>query len=402
MKKILAALALLALVFGTVAAQDGEVTVKGAVRAGVQVNAGNEYSEFVYNSGGRHEDGKAYVKAWSDDAGRAFQTQIQVDYNAENYGASIRFRVDERSVGAMGQGGLPETAFLPSVVGFTGGHAYGWFSFLNNIVEVSGGLLDNVKWGAFTTFYYGSRANFDNLSAVKLDIRPIEGLSFGVSTITMPVAEAELKNAFYGTVIGAKYVVPDTFGIAAEFALDIAKAATVNTLITGGRPGGDLGLYKTDFSTFAAQLSAFYYGVENLKIDIDGGFATNKDTEANSLGLALQANYQISEPLYAGIRAAFETMPAKEDNIAALEIRPQAGYVVNDWLDFNLEIPIGMVGGTKGLEDGTTLIGVKPQATFTISNNAKFVLFYKLGTEKVKDVDMGITNTVQLDFIWTF
>jgi hypothetical protein len=384
MKKILAALALLALVFGTVAAQDGELTVKGHVKTGFEIDAD-----------------EGIIAPYNDDAGRKFQAQVQFDYVTENSGVSVRLRADERSLN------IPRP---------DNGHAYGWFNFLpGGIAQISGGILGNMKFGTFTDFFIND--GIDNRGYFKLAVTPIEGLTIGLTTIAIDptVGVSDLKDAFKGTVVGAKYVVPDTFGISAAFMFNKAESNFRRLRMDQG--GYDLGSGGVGYAygTFSTLVSAFYYGVENLKLDLDAYFGTDKDTEASTLGIGLQGNYQIMEPLFAGARVVFETQPQKEDAPAVLQIRPQAGYTVNDWLEFGLEIPItidntergtalnyGVGTGKKGLEDATMIIGVAPKATFTLNSNTKLAAWYTLNVLSPKDGDSELKNTVNLDLIWTF
>jgi hypothetical protein len=405
MKKILAALALLALVFGTVAAQDGELTVKGHVKTGFVID-GDEGTIAPYN----------------DNAGRTSQAQLQFDYVTENSGVSVRFRADERS------------SFIPSPLPGSG-HAYGWFNFLpDGIAQISGGILNNAKFGTFTDFWLYDA--IDNQGYFKLAVTPIEGLTIGLTTFAIDMSGAtDLEDAFQGSVIGAKYVVPDTLGVSAAFMFNAKHSnfRKVRILPSGqlmvlpnvvvdmpdGKPAqGLLGLKRYEgtgslpdavyaYGTFSTLFSAFYYGVENLKLDLDGYFGYDKEgaggDSASTFGIGLQGNYQISEPLFAGARVVFELAEAHKDHAASLEIRPQAGYTVNDWLAFGLEVPIGLEGQAKGLEDATFIIGVAPKATFTLNHKAKLEAWYTLRVAKAKNVDdPAYTNTINLDLIWTF
>jgi hypothetical protein len=396
MKKILAALALLALVFGTAVAQDGELSVKGHLISGFQLDF--------------DKDGST-ISAYNDDAGRTFQAQVQFDYVTENSGVSVRLRADERS------------AFIPRP---DNGHAYGWFNFLpGGIAQISGGILGNAKWGTFTDFYIDD--SIDNRGYFKLAITPIEGLTFGMTTIAIdPMsivdpasgdfrnAVSGLNKAFQGSVAGVKYVVPDTFGISAAFSFNY-KDSNFRRLREDKDLVNGQNIYDTGsggkgyaYGNFSTLFSAFYYGVENLKLNLDGYFGYDKEDvrflgeSSSAFGIGLQGNYQISEPLFAGIRVVFETQPAHEDATAFLEIRPQAGYTINEWLELGLKVPIGLQGTTKGLEDAALDVGVAPKATFTLNSSTKLEAWYTLGVTKMKDIDPEFTNAINLDLIWTF
>ncbi|MDR0538959.1 MAG: hypothetical protein LBG74_00430 [Spirochaetaceae bacterium] len=394
MKKVLGLLLLTAIAGGqSLFAQDeegGGLKITGQIESGIRLRAGNEYSKPV-RDGDLDEKDKFFIDAFNDDAGKAFRSDVQVDYTTPNAGVSIRLRADDDNFKV---GGIPQSYGYSLL-----GHAYGWFSFINNIVEVSGGMLDNAKWGTFTGDIFDT--NLDNANGVKLEIRPIEGLSLGVNTFSInpDYLKCEFVDAFAGTVVGAKFT-NEAFGIAASFIFNAkeAKAQDNGNNVVAKARAKDVLKVDGDFGTL---FSLYYYGISNLKLDLDGRFARDSDSELNSFGIGLQGNYSISEPLFAGIRAKFETAPAKEDNPAILEIRPQAGYTVNEWLALRLEVPVTLAGA-KGLEDADLGIGVKPKATFTISPNASVAFWYVLNTMTPKDGDTGVDHTIQLDLIWKF
>jgi hypothetical protein len=432
MRKVFSVLVLAALTAGMVWAQDeeeaGGLKITGAVKTGFKAEAGKE----------RGAEKDLTFAPWSDDAKKMFRADIQADYTTTNAGVSVRLRADDD---ILKEANVKYYVFSPL------GHAYGWFSFLNNIVEVSGGLLDNAKWGTFTDFNIDN--SLDNNQGVKLEIRPVTGLSFGVNLLNIP-GRTKAEDAFNGTVIGAKYAI-DPFGIAVAFIINdegkvlfwtnnFAKSLKtpptneqieqqlINTMgqsvwdnlsqdqkdtyiAAAKASSGPSGLSQTDIGIL---FSGYFYGVPNLKLDLDGTFAAYKKMSA--FGIALQGIYNITEPFSVGARVRFGTIgdSDKKTSISELEIRPEAGYIVNNWLGLKLQIPITIAemqsvdGKTPDNYHSGFGFGLKPKATFTISENAKFVLFYNLdfydnvyGASKPSD-NASVNHTVQFDFVWTF
>ncbi|MDR0538941.1 MAG: anti-lipopolysaccharide factor [Spirochaetaceae bacterium] len=436
MKKVFSVLFIASLALPALWAQDeegGALKITGAIKTGIKLEAGNE------KSGAHSED--LTIQPYNDDAGKQFRADVQVDYATANAGASVRLRADDDNHP------LAPNVFSPI------GHAYGWFSFLNNIVEVSAGMLDNAKWGTFDGFNIDD--NIDNYHGVKLEIRPIEAFSIGVNTVNLKnvlTGQAESKKfngAFLGTVIGLKYKT-EPFGVAAEFIIrddnnnatgifienfkshdksgtvdDIKKYFVLNNVHHKQRGGADFGLLA----------SAYFYGVTNLKLDLDAYFATtgkndDKDDserykkEAGTFGIAVQGLYYISEPFYVGLKAVFGLGQTAQDGkglgVWDLQLTPKAGYTVNSWLGLGLEIPVGIYDNIYKVGDidpdpakdwkGEFALGVKPKATFTISPNAQFVLFYLLETwtpgwydvTGQSKPDGAVNHNIQLDFIYTF
>jgi hypothetical protein len=436
---------------GAVQVGGGTLKIKGFVKSGVNAT-GNNANKLVGKGVSEQEmvngiyggeattddqgnpkaaDDKVLFTPWNDDEGAALRAQVQLDYVNENVGASIRLRSDLDRIDGTSK---PFNTYVS--------HAYGWFGFLNNIVEVSAGLLNNGKWGTWTGFHIDD--SLDNKNGVKLEIKPIEGLSFGINTVYLAGAGIEADQVFNKGVYGVKFQIPDTFGIAAEFVgySDKYKDIWLKNIVGGynymslsvdpatGNPTVSFssdtdyldGLAETDFGTL---FSAYFYGVENLALDLDGTFATYKsgDDVTSAFGLSLQGLYTLNA-LKAGLKIDLGTASYSEDgngfSFFDLVFIPKASYDITEWFTAGLEIPIGIVDNLAGIGavevkdwKGGFQIGVKPKLSFTLGGGASVVVFYKLDVytaghltkvmgQSVKDPEALFTNTVQLDFIWTF
>ncbi|MDR3334274.1 MAG: hypothetical protein LBT13_05235 [Treponema sp.] len=120
--------------------------------------------------------------------------------------------------------------------------------------------------------------------------------------------------------------------------------------------------------------------------------------------------YQVMDPLGIGLKMHQYIFGGTSDDSATqaalnpeLTFTPYVEYTLNVPVTLGLEATIGVKPDYYALK-----LDIKPNLTYNIGGNAKLVAFYDLGMEKLTDT-VGktdpanvITNTVQLDFIWTF
>jgi hypothetical protein len=431
MKKIVVLLLVLAIVAGqALFAQEEGLKVSGVVKTGFQMSGGTKDDKDATEKDGIY-------KMRSDDADvDATRADITLTYNQGNVGATSTFRAD-----------VNKTANAAKLA-----NAYGWYNLFDGLVQVSAGLLDNGKWGTLDGFNVNS--NLDNANLVKIEVKPIEGLSLGINTMYLNTGHDldtfKNHNALANTVYGAKYTT-DAFGVSAEF---VGYSTDYVKIWKANRGGAEFktaqgsfalvnGLVTTSFGTL---ISAYFKGVENLSLVMDAYFAADKqeiakkDQENSSFGIAVQGTFT-ADKLNVGLNASFGTQSDAYDGngtgVWDIGIKPFASYTITEWLTAGIEIPIGLVdnltkigdgaapGGTKLAEDPIKLydewkgglnIGVKPNLTFNLGNGGKFVTWYKLdaNTRGYLDNDAGklqglgkpdnaeITHTWQVDFIWSF
>ncbi|MDR2467859.1 MAG: hypothetical protein LBD22_02735 [Spirochaetaceae bacterium] len=400
--------------------EGGTIKVTGEVKSGIN-----------FTKVGENDFG---VRPYSDDADKNFHTQVQVDYTRGSSGASVRLVADELST----LGSTTVSYFSPL------SHAYGWIGLFDDKFEFSGGILDNNKWGTLTSFNLDT--SMDNANGLKLEFKLIEGLSFGVNVLNaQPGTSLTVKESFKPIVFGGKYTT-EQFGIAAEF-VTASMGYTFwgnkwdkgpNQVSTGS---GTPSLFKIENNltqtTFGALFSGFYYGVENLTLEMDGSFAmwsegdvvlpgtggiqTVDQPEASIFGLSAQGLYTINDLVTAGLKIDFSRFGTKyqDDDTSAMSVVfiPKAAFTLNPTVGLGLEATVGLIDmlSMEGFDDWNSglEIAVKPSATFTFSKGFKAVLFYKLdnvthgytdseAASNPKLKDSLTTHTIQLDMIWAF
>ena len=346
----------------------------------------------------------SFLKPWNDDAGQPFRAGIQLDRAGETSGVSIRLRAD----------GFSESVFNPI------GHAYGWIGFLGNKIELSGGLLDNGKWGTLTGFHIDD--SLDNHNNLKIEIKPIEGLSLGANLLYADEDGVELKEGWNQPVFGVKYV-KDAFGVAAEFVLKSTAYDSIWTkntaswakAIQGISIGG--AVLETKFGTL---FSGYFNTMEDkLTLELDGIFASFDDHSPyegiSSFGVSAQAKFKVSDLLTPGLQVDFGRGGYKLwDNgygIMDIVLTPKVGVTLNPVIGFGFEVGVSLLDmrSGEGMDAWNSAFGfnVKPSATFTVTPNAKLVLFYNFinlreGYSGDAKPDAVTTQVIQLDMIWTF
>jgi hypothetical protein len=351
-----------------------------------------------------------FLKPWNDDAKAPLRADLQLERAGENSGVSIRLR-------AEGFSGDEAKDHLYSSLG----HAYGWVSFLEKKIELSGGLLDNAKWGTLTSFHIDD--SLDNRNGVKLEIKPIEGLSLGANFLyalddPFNAGTTKLEDGLNEPVFGVKYVV-DSFGVAAEFVL---KSTTYNAIWTKNTStldadGLENGGAETKFGTL---FSAYFNGMEDkLSLELDGTFASFKDFNTyespSLLGVSAQALFHVTEMITPGLQVDFGRVGYKSNDNAQgvmdIVFTPKVGVTLNPTIGVSLEAGIKLLDmrSGDGNDDWKSGFGfnVKPKATFSVTPNATLVLFYNLDNAKEgysgsTAPDAVVTHTIQLDMIWKF
>jgi hypothetical protein len=438
MKKIVVLLLVLAIVAGqALFAQEEGLKVSGHVKTGLRIQGNNVkdltdgtdaqalVNKDAYGDEPDYSDG--YVDAYNDDAGSATQGRLQLTYTQGNVGAKVQFNanlfgnqpiigVDETKIAS----GSFEDAFVLGGYSASLGHAYGWYDLLNGMIRTSAGILDNGVWGTRTGFHHDT--HLDNYNLFKLEVKPIAGLSLGVNTFDV-VADGprEFNRLFSKTVYGAAYDNADVgFGISAEFV-----GWSTGYSAKWGKNKGSAALNDTTLGTL---FSAYFKGVENLVLEMDGTFATvkytgenDKDLVFNSFGISAQGTYTIDK-LNVGVQLDLGTSDEayngeKVYGDLGFVVTPKVSYIIiTDLLTASLDIPIGFVenysdkdGAVENWKGGFDF-GIKPKFAFNLGNGATFNAWYVLDTHKpgymdedgAKAPDALVKHTVQFDLIWSF
>jgi len=135
MKKFLVVLMILAIA-GGVFAQD--ITFGGQVEAGILFEKADNDADLT-------------ALPYNDDA----EVGLRVDLNAaaewENVGAKFKIRNDDGA--------------------FALGYGFVWANVLNDIIKINAGLLDDAAWATEGDF----DSNYDNVSGVRVEVKPIDG-----------------------------------------------------------------------------------------------------------------------------------------------------------------------------------------------------------------------------------
>jgi len=158
MKKHFVIAVILAVVTGAVSApcllEAQEIKFDGYIESGLGVWSTND-------------DQDTLVKAFAVDSERdGFRFRLSGSYQNENKNAGVKFRF--QSQGRMDTAGY-----------FSLPYAYGWVTFLNNIFNFSGGIIDD---GAYTTADWWFNDDSGEGLGLLLKINPFTGLSLGIGS----------------------------------------------------------------------------------------------------------------------------------------------------------------------------------------------------------------------------
>jgi hypothetical protein len=206
------------------------LTLNGEVKTGLAVNTVADENE-------DNEDTKA--SGWNEDAGQVLRVRLTAGYEADWGGAKIRLQSD---------GGN----FFPKF-------AYGWANFLGEKIVVYGGQIDGHLWGTGNFSLTVIDTGLDALGGVRVEVKPITGLSVGFALPFDPVtyysynATGDPNTVYYDVGQGNSgtmtTVDPDTVGWQKQ-----TGARTIGNVFGGAAIGA---LYKSDLFTAAATVRLF-------------------------------------------------------------------------------------------------------------------------------------------------
>jgi hypothetical protein len=206
LKRILVVLAVMLIIAaGVINAQ--ELKFDGYINSGVGVVVNNKDGD------------NPYFKAVAVDAGQmGYRFRLNGAYTNEAKNAGIRFRLQSQT--AIGTGYLS----LP--------YAFGWVSFLDNIITVNAGIVEDSTWTTGDWWLASdSVSHFAGLGAL-LKIAPVEGLALGVggyainrgsgssnnflnlTSLNLPVDIKDVKFTFH-----AGYTMKDVFRLGLSYRL---------------------------------------------------------------------------------------------------------------------------------------------------------------------------------------
>jgi hypothetical protein len=412
MKKALVVLLILAVAGGLFAQ---ELTWGGAVKTGLKFSYADDG-----DSDTEAED--PVIAFYNDDAGKLFRIDLTGAYTNENYGVVLRLRAQANAFGAP--------TSVSQAISFH--QAYGWATFLNDVLKISAGIIDDGTWKTGGVENWGVSGK-----GVRFELAPLAGLNLGV-LLQVPGGNANgnivdgftAKDFFAETAIGASYA-SDLFSIGGAILLDgqgdnlqvignLGPFQGVGTGDASGDPGEYvIGLADVDADGKIKDTDkglTFQAGVAVTPI---AGLAITAEGRARNMGdfakygwfwLNEKVSYGalLDEKLTVAVKATQniwgedfgKAVSALPDGLKPhLQFTPSVGYAVLDNVDVGLEATIGLWPDVYATD-----FSIKPSVGYAIGAGASINAFYELGISKL-DADGAKTqtgHTVQVDLIWTF
>jgi hypothetical protein len=402
MKKALIVLLILAIAGGLFAQ---ELTFSGAVKTGLKITADD------VNNG--QDIG---VSFYNDDAGKALRFDLNGAYTNNNYGVVFGLRTD-----------------VNNGFGVNVHNAYGWFSFVDGIIKVSGGIIDDGPWNT------GGLEDYNDVkgNGLRLEIIPITGLNIGL-VLRAPVLNLNIKQFLSETAFGAKYE-SDLFWIAAGLILDSTAdgiEGPVEATPLLGDIGGDTPVPAafdpvTGLFVPAPLISDADHGlvfeagagvkpIPGLAVSVEAkAFNASKMNLYGYFILDEDVSYKLlSDKLTVGLKSYqyfwgsdwSKNLSKNPDTIddplkPYVKLTPYVGYDVLDTVNVGLSATFGFWKDVLDLE-----FALKPAVTYQFAENAKIAAFYNFRSlnyyKDVSTVPDGRKtdkfNTIQIDLIWTF
>jgi hypothetical protein len=408
MKKALIVLLILAIA-GGLFAQDEGLTWTGAVKTGLKI---------VADDGHNGED--IGVNLYSDDAEVPIRLQLNGAYTKDNYGVVFGLRFDPYGLWTYVN---PTADKVEGKLWGAAYNAYAWASFVNDIIKVSAGRIDDGVWKTGGVENWGISGD-----GLRVEIAPITGLNLGLM-LRAPVTTLTIKQFLSETAFGAKYE-SDLFWVAAGIILDgqadgltgvnddyLANVALdyltgVGTLAADA-PDSDhgldfragVGVKPLSFLEVSAEARAF----NASKFADYGYFVLDEHVAAKLLSDKLTVGLKAWQYFFGSDWGKLVPTPAKAlgDSDADealkpyLKLLPYVTYNVSDALEVGLEAGLGLWKDVYDLK-----FNLKPKVTYKIGTGAKIVAFYNFASENFyEDVEVNgrksdKSNTVQVDFVW--
>jgi hypothetical protein len=402
MKKALIVLLILAIAGGAFAQ---ELTWNGAVKTGLKIVADDA-----------HNGEDITAEFYSDDAEVPLRLDLNGAYTNNNYGIVFRLRADPAGFATPAggvAGGLWEVAH----------QAYGWITFVDEIIKVSAGKIDDGTWKTGGLENYGV-----NGTGIRIEIAPITGLNLGIMLrAPTDVTNTTFKNFLSETAFGAKYE-SDLFWVAGALLLD-STADGLEGLgddlgVKGaGNPLGNLpaGAVDSDHG-LVFQAGAGVKPIPGLEVSIEGkAYNASKFADYGYFVLDEKVGYKLlSDKLEVGLKSYqyffgkdwskginFSGPGYNADPDASLkpyiELTPYVSYDVLDTLNVGVSATIGFLKDTIDY-----YFGLKPSLTYKVAEKAKIVAFYNFEAlnfyedMEIADRKSNKSNTIQIDMIWEF
>jgi hypothetical protein len=434
MKKALVGFLILAVSAGIFAQEEKEQGLKlgGALKTGIQFKTSNE-KDTTTPGGNEYSKYDPSIRMYNDDADAETRLDLEGAFTKDNYGVVFRLRTDTVISG-------PEVEVH---------QAYVWGDFLNQIINLKVGLIDDSAWNTDgdEDFHYSTGAG------LRLEVKPIEGLNVGlflngpgdyISTVVHngkadKNAREALEDFIFAkeflleTSFGAKYE-NDAFYVAGGLRLD-GKGDGLDQLEvfdweTNGAGGpivpgeqvtvedingtnriietvSDMGSGHDDSDKgLGAYVGFGISAVPNLTAKVEAQFSNLMGYAEygwiwvnETLGYAVTEQLEVSLVMHQYLFGEDNKFTGSNDSVSPyFTFEPEVSYGLTDKWTVGVAVPVGFWSGIIDYD-----LGVKPKVSYNLGDNASINAFYLFDYLKEKDVaDAGITNTVQIDFIWTF
>jgi hypothetical protein len=396
----------------------------GSVKTGLRVQTVEAFSVV-----GDYEPGRTGFDFFSDNVddddgnndGRAIRFDLNGLYDAGDWGVKFGFRTQLEKSNGQASGGMGAAGSLSGNVR----EAFAFAKFLNKTLDVKAGVIDSTVW---TTKGLKNR-DLDRGLGVRLEFTPAAvkglnaGLFFGDRLQNYGVMNSVTAEDFFTYV---------TFGASYKTDAFYAAAAYKPRGQSWGKPYANP---STDATSQGIVRNQFILGfgvtaVENLVVNVEALFADGFDEENNP---GKQSNYRNNINLNAEYTIGSVTpglefwyyMPrtidyewgsrtAKAGGIDSTEIRiyPKVAVELSDALTVGgvvkLKLRTADFDGKEaaqnsykeeyGVKLGDFEFGIQPNLEYKIGN-ATIVLFDEVF---FVTYGYGITNVLQLDFIYSF
>jgi hypothetical protein len=372
----------------------------------------------------------------SEQAG--YRIRLNGSYASEDGNAGAKFRLQAQS-----QYTIAGALSIP--------YAYGWVSFLNKILTVTGGLLDDGTWA--TSGFLGDDVG-EGLGAL-IKASPLAGLNLGVgaylittqgggsnnvivvpngdgtgSTTSFSAYDVPLGRLKY--TVGAGYTLPDLFKVTLSF-------RTANQTGDGTSRYADsdsevFGSNETAKLIFGAQVLAIKDLTAVIEAEVDKLEATGVDKDKDNIDFNLYETlgYKIGDIAF-GLNAVEYIKVEKDvDHDFGLHLNPWVSYAIGSIvprLDLNYFLAgTALVTGPNALPspkygrkvfayrdngdaDNFSVIGVRPSVKFNVGKGfieLGDLIAYALGPDgsfaDAEDLEKSsnFSNVFYVDFKWSF
>jgi hypothetical protein len=342
------------------------------------------------------------VDSWQP--GYRFRLNGAYTNGANNAGVKFRFQ----SQGVIQQSGALSGA------SFTIPYVYGWVSFIDNVITLNGGLVDDATWDTGGVLLGRNGADQGEGLGALVKISPIEGLDLGVAAYgisarngTDQAANVPFDVPGFGMddvkyVANFGYTVPDLLKIIATFRT--ANSSTGITKTQSSRAIAGIGLLAVENLT--ALVEAELNNLQNFSNTGTISFYETLGYRPGDVGFGLNAGQHLSQSS-AQSDMGLEFAPWIDITLGSVVPRLDLVYFLGGTAD--LLAPqvrsYHRVGYKPTYNTNVDVLSVRPSVKFNIGDDgATFiemgdvVYFANVLTNSAK----SLTNVFYVDFKWSF